>query len=192
MSGAKLERYARNPIVLHGHWRGPVGHSVVWSETPSDGAPRMRALASMLSKDLSQAYDGGFSWALGELAARRGHAASIGFDVLVAHAAPPEVRANDPWAMDVDEWELLEWSLVKIPMDPDAVMEARDAGVDVDPLASGFARMLDELQQAGVGRDRIERAWAAAAPARARHVDMKAEPVITAEDVRSALAGAFT
>jgi hypothetical protein len=198
MGGARLARFKANPVVLHGHWRGPVGHSVVWTANSSDEGNRMLGLVAMLPRDLSQALDGGFSWALGELAHRRGHAASIGFDVLLAQPAPADVRAADPWAMDVDEWELIEWSLVKIPMDPDAVLDARAAGVDGEVLAAGFGRMLDELQTAGIDRDSIERAWAAASgtrakvfappPARDTIADLKDASTL----VRDALRAAFT
>ena len=194
MGGAKTERYGKNPVVLYNHswWRMPVGHSVVWTETASDTAgSRMRALVAMMSRDLSQSLDRGFSWALGELAAARGHAASIGFDVLLAHPAPPEVRAANPWAMDVDEWELLEWSLVQIPMDADAVSEHRAAGGDVDPLATGFSRMLDELETEGVDRERIERAWAAAAGARGRVFTPPVSDDADADAVRAVLRAAW-
>jgi hypothetical protein len=189
MSGARLERYQRNPIVLQGHswWaRHPIGHSVVWTETSSDGVARMRAVASMLSRELSQALDRGFSWALGELYALRGGAASIGFDVLQAVPAPPDARAIDPWALDVDEWELVEWSLVTIPMDPDAVMEGRAAGLDMEPLVAGFERLLDELGAAGFGRAQLEQAWQ-----RARGREPTGAPALSAEDVASAVRAAL-
>lgn len=192
MSGATLDRYARNPVVLEGHrwWsRHPIGHSIVWTDNSSDGGARMRGIVSMLGRELSQHLDRGFSWALGELVALRGGAASIGFDVLLAHPAPPDVRAVDPWAMDVDEWELVEWSLVTIPMDSEAVAEGRAAGIDTDPLVDGFARLLDELGDAGIDRAAIERAWSAAAHGRTK-VFAPAPTVETGssvDDIRAAM-----
>lgn len=193
MSGARLERYAKNPVVLYNHswWRTPVGHSVVWTQNATDdNGAHMRGLVSMLSRDISQSLDRGFSWALGELAAARGHAASIGFDVLAGMPAPADVRATDPWAMDVDEWELYEWSLVQVPMDADAVSEHRAAGGDVDPLAEGFARMLDELEHEGIDRARIEAAWRAAAGGRSKVFDPQ-PALLGREAVSAALRGAW-
>lgn len=186
MAGGKFDRYANNPVVLHNHrWWAPhpVGHSVVWTESSSDKGNRLRGVVAMLSREMSQALDRGFSWALGELAALRGHAASIGFDVLLAHPAPPEVRATNPWAMDVDEWDLLEWSLVTIPMDPNAVLDGRAAGIDTEPLVEGFSRLLDSLEAGGVERARIERAWAAAAQGRARTFLPTQTPAVIPEAV---------
>lgn len=203
MTGAKLDRYAKNPIILEGHrWysRHPIGHSVVWTENASDTGPRLRGLAAMLSREMSQALDRGFSWALGELAALRGHAASIGFDVLLAHPAPPDVRQVDPWAMDVDEWELVEWSFVTIPMDADAVADGRAAGIDMGPLVDGFGRLMDELTGAGIARQAIETAWSTAAHSRGlvfapapAPTPPKAEPApvadteVSAAEVRAAI-----
>jgi hypothetical protein len=177
MAGGDLERYRKNPVVLWQHYRGPVGHSIV----EADGE-RLRATVAMLSRELSQAYDAGFSWALGELAHHRGHAASMGFAVNRASPAPTEVLKQDPWAIDAEQWELMEWSLVKVPMDPDAISEARATGLDTEPLAAGFARMLDELTAAGIERSEIEAAWAAAAGKK---------PTVDLDAIRAALRAAW-
>lgn len=178
MSGADLGRYERNPVVFWSHdyrwgWRTRIANSVVSVE-----GGEMRALCAFLSRELSEALDDGFAWALGELAAARGHAASVGFTILSAMPAPEEVRKNIPWALDILAWELNEWSLVNIGADSHAVAEGRQAGVDVAPLGRGFARMIDELRAGGVDTAALEEAWAAAVdPGRARvHVPPAIEP----------------
>lgn len=166
MSGAVMSRYAKNPVVLwnHSYWRSRVADSVVTIEGET-----MRAIAAFLGRELSEALDDGLSYALGELAARRGHAASIGFSILNATPAPDDVRKQIPWALDVHSWELDEWSLVTVPMDEDAYGHAREIGIDVEPIARALARLLDGLEAEGVERATLERVWAAAAnPARSR------------------------
>lgn len=159
MEGAILSRYEKNPRVFYSHnrWRPRIGDSVVWIEDTT-----MRALAAFLGRDLSEALDDGFSWALGELAALRGHAASIGFEILGAVPAPEAIRKEIPWALDVHSWALDEWSLVGVGADEDAISDGRAAGLDLDPLARAFARAIDELEAGGLERKALEKAWARA------------------------------
>jgi hypothetical protein len=184
MAGGLVERYQKNPIVAwqHNTWRERIADAVVWVE-----GDRMRALAAFMSRELSEVLDDGFSWAVGELAALRGHAASIGFEVLAATPAPEEIRKVIPWALDVHSWQLFEWSLVTLPADEDALDEGRAAGLDMEPLARGFARMLDSLEAGGIERAQIERAWAAARGARTTVVVDKPPPSPSAEELLAAV-----
>jgi hypothetical protein len=174
--GCDLERFGKNPVVFWQHmsWssRPRIADAVMWV----DGEAGVRALVSFMQRDLSQALDNGFSWALGELAGLRGHACSIGFDILSAIPAPEDVRRVMPWAIDAVSWRMLELSLVNLPADENAVSEGRAAGVDVEPLAVGFGRMLDELEGSGIDRGRIERAWAAATTRRTTSLPPVLEP----------------
>lgn len=152
-NGWQTDAYRANPVVLwqHNRSRPRVADSVTWTE---DGA--LRAVAAFVPREVDP-----FAFAVGELAALRGHAASVGFDILDATPASPEVRATIPWALDIQRAALLEWSLVNIPADAGAVVEARAAGIDTAPIAAEVERMLDERLEVAV-RAELERLHAAA------------------------------
>jgi hypothetical protein len=186
--GCNLEEYDRVPMVLWAHmsWSRPrIGDSVVLVRDDA-----VDALAVFWPRDISDALDGGFSWAIGEIAAFRGHRCSIGFDIVAGELPPEDVRKVIPWALDVTEWRLREWSLVNMGMDDDAIAigHAKAAGVDTEPVA----RALEQLLDAGVIRElvrkELERMHAAAA-APAPVVSLPAEPAPSLEDsIRSAFA----
>lgn len=147
--GWVLESYARNPVVLwqHNRSRPRIADSVTWIE---GGA--LRAVAAFVPKEIDP-----FAAALGELAALRGHSASVGFDILDAVPASPDIRKEVPWALDITRAALLEWSLVNIPADPGAIAEARDAGIDLAPVAAEVERILDEERLESIVRRVLER-----------------------------------
>lgn len=176
-AGWALDNYRANPLVLwqHSRWQQRVADSVVWV----DGTV-LRAVASFFPRDLSP-----LSYTLGELAATRGHAASVGFDIISATPSSEEVRRGIPWALDIHSAELVEWSLVNLPADAGALADARAAGLDVDAVADAVSALLDAT---GVDRARLERVWAAAAdPARAR-VHVPPTPTPTTIDATAVLA----
>jgi hypothetical protein len=153
-AGWQLDAYRTNPIVLWSHSRGMprIGDSVV--EVRGDV---LRAVASFLPRDVSE-----LAWSLGETAAQRGHAASVGFGILDATPAPPEVRKTIPWALDIARAELDEWSLVNIGADAGALSERTDP--------ERLARELESIIEGGPVTPEQKRAlmrvWAAVAKKR--------------------------
>lgn len=131
-NGWRLEQYRRNPVVLWSHDRSAprLGDSVV---EVRDGV--LRAVFSPLPREVSE-----LAYSLGEVAATRGHAASVGFGIVEAAPASAEVRAEIPWALDITAAELDEWSLVNIGADPLA-LTARADGVR---LRADVERLLDD------------------------------------------------
>lgn len=131
-SGWRLEQYQRNPVVLWSHDRSSprLGDSVV---EVRDNV--LRAVFSPLPREVSE-----LAYSLGEVAATRGHAASVGFGIVEASPAPAEVRGEIPWALDITAAELDEWSLVNIGADPLA-LTARADGVR---LRADLERLLDD------------------------------------------------
>lgn len=155
-AGWALDRYRKNPVVLHGHdrWRPRIADSVV--EVVGD---RLRAVAAFFPRDLSP-----LSWELGEIAATRGHAASVGFRIIRAVPAPDDVLENIPWALDIEACRLDEWSLVTIGADEDALVEARAEGLSTDAIGEALARILDEKQLSPALLAEVERLHALANP----------------------------
>jgi hypothetical protein len=181
------DEYDRAPGVLwtHDRWSVRICDSIL-----IDGDDFLRALACFYPRDFSMALDGGRSWAIGELAAFRGYRASVGFEVLEAHLPDEATRKKIPWALDVDLARLREWSILNEGMDDVAISAGRAAGIDVSPLADMFAQMLDEGAMLGLDRAKLERLFAAAAPARARVIDApEPSPFDWRAELRAAFAG---
>lgn len=155
-SAWQLDRYRKNPVVLHAHdrWSPRIADSVV-----DIVESRLRAIASFFPREVSA-----LSWELGEIAATRGHAASVGFRILRAVPAADDVLEQIPWALDIDSARLDEWSLVSIGADEDALAEARSSGLSTEAIGAALARMLDEGGLAEIVRREIERAVKAATP----------------------------
>lgn len=150
-NGWKLESYQRNPVVLwaHDYSSPPVARApAVWVEdnklksraqfTPRDVNPFGHMVYRMLAADFLRAT-------------------SVGFN-------PLKWQFNEERKFGVDflEQELLEYSIVPVPANPEALIEARSAGIDVAPLKDWAERVLDTwYQERGVWvpRSKVERAF---------------------------------
>lgn len=177
-SAWQLERFEKNPVVLwrHQSWVPRIGDAVV--EVKDN---ELRALVAFMPRDLNE-----MSFTLGEIAATRGYAASVGWNTLAAVPAPDDIRKRYPWALDITSAELEEGSLVNIGADEDAFHDGRAAGIDLDPIARALSQRIDEMVRGGE-RESLEKLWAVVAnPARPIVVDSapKTEPTKT-EEVRA-------
>ena len=151
-----LDRYRKNPVVLNGHdrWSPRIADSVV--EVVDN---KLRAIAAFFPREISA-----LSWELGEIAATRGHAASVGFRILRAVPAEDEVTQSIPWALDIEAARLDEWSLVTIGADEDAMAEARADGLSTEAIGAALSRILDEGGLTAVIRAEVERLHKVALP----------------------------
>jgi HK97 family phage prohead protease len=68
------------------------------------------------------------------------NAASVGFVPIKYQFVEGPDR---PWGIDFIEQELLEWSVVSIPANPDCLVGARSLGIDCKPLLAWAERVLD-------------------------------------------------
>lgn len=130
--GAVLENYLKNPVVMWGHSYGApadvIGRTVNL-ETNDGGVIADFELRPAANDQDPQnivrlLWDGG--WV---------RTASIGF-------RPIEMQPNEYGGNDITAWELLEWSLVPIPANQDALRlaaKALDAFGAVEPGAQGYA-----------------------------------------------------
>jgi HK97 family phage prohead protease len=149
-TGWRLESYQKNPIVLWAHDRHqpPVAKSArVWADgerlmSEPEFTPReMYPFGAMVGEMVK----GGFL-----------NAASVGFRPL-KHAWNEE-RGG----IDFIEQELLEYSIVPVPANAEALVEAKAAGIDLLPLVEWLERSLDCVSEAGLvlPRASLEKAWA--------------------------------
>lgn len=106
MSGANLERFKANPVVMpnHDYSQKPIGRAEnVSIDNGTLSADTIFDTGSAEGADYDRLYRGGFL-----------NAVSIGFDI----------HDMDTNSGDVTEWEMIEFSAVSIPMDPSAVVES--------------------------------------------------------------------
>ena len=114
-SGGDFVSYQRNPVVLFGHDRSslPVGSTTRLEVVPGRGiTARWRWLAGDAFADrVRNAFDQGIL-----------RAASVGF-------LPIESESNGRGGRRFTRWELLEWSLVPLPANPEAVRTLKGLGL---------------------------------------------------------------
>jgi HK97 family phage prohead protease len=142
--GWKLDNYTKNPVVLFAHDAQalPVGKAIA---TFID-AGGLKQRIEFATKELYP-----FGDTVGRmLKAGFLNAASVGFRPLKYNFASD--RESSGWWDPIDylEQELLENSIVPVPCNPDAVVGAKAAGIDVGPLAAWAEKTLDLTRGAGL------------------------------------------
>ena len=109
MDGLNLDRFRSNPVVMYGHdYYGrdslPIGRAEnITVEGGQVLADTVFDPDDEFAQRVEGKYRGGFL-----------NAVSVGFDI----------RSMDPATGEVHEWEMIEYSAVPIPLDPDAVVES--------------------------------------------------------------------
>lgn len=139
-NGWKMDNYRKNPVVLWAHDYGepPVARSVKeWVEDE-----KLKSRAEFTPKELYpfgfmifQMLKGGFL-----------NTTSVGFK-------PEEWSfaegADRKFGIDYKKQELLEYSIVPVPSNPAALIEARSVGIDTAPMLAWAEKILD-LGEGGI------------------------------------------
>jgi HK97 family phage prohead protease len=160
-AGWQLDSYRQNPIVLWAHdsRQPPIARATgiaVVGETLKASATFADAETYPFADTVYRLLAGGFL-----------NAASVGF-VPLAYGRTTD--ASRPFGLDVTRQELVEFSVVPIPANPEALVEARAFGIDTDPVASWAARLIDEGDFGQALRaDRLAAVVRAADPLGRRH-----------------------
>jgi len=144
VDGWKLDNYRKNPVVLwaHMHDAAPIARSVaVWPESG-----KLMAKPKFMNRDMPVV--GEFSFMTYRML-QEGflNAASVGF-IPLKWVENGERAGWSP--MDFVEQELLEWSVVPVPSNPEALVGARSKGIDIAPLVEWSERILDGQTDAGL------------------------------------------
>jgi len=149
----ELDNYNKGGSVLWGHdSRSTPMHVVAaplrtWQEGGS-----LRSRAKFTPKDVNPV--GYMVNQLIDFGALR--SSSVGF-------LPKEWKIVDDEARhgyDFERLELLEWSVVPVPANPEAIVDAKAHGIDIAPLVSWTGQALDEgVEIIGVERDLLEATW---------------------------------
>lgn len=133
--GWDLDNYRKNPVVLwaHNSWsQPPIAKSL--REWVEDG--KLKSEALFMPKELSS-----FSHMIGQMY-QKGFmkAVSVGF---MAKKWTWSKDKDRPLGIDFEKQELLEYSAVPVPANPEALLEAKAAGIDTGPLFEWAVKILD-------------------------------------------------
>lgn len=141
--GWDLKDYKKNPVVLwaHEYWNPPIAKTrKVWIEND-----QLKAIAEFTAEEVYP-----FGYMIYRMCKEKFlNAASVGF-------RPKEykVRTNDDdlgYGWDFLKQILLEYSIVPVPSNPEALIEARSMGIDLAPMREWAEKVLDgELGESGI------------------------------------------
>ncbi len=166
IDGWDTESFESNPVVLwaHSHYDPPVGKAVSLDILKKKG--QIRSVAEFTPRELNP-----LGYMVYQMYVQRFlHAVSVGFQprewAFVSESADAE-RARRG-GIDFLKHELLEYSAVPVPANPNALAIARSAGIDTTPLKHWAEQVLDEstakTKLTGHARRRLEAVRAAASP----------------------------
>lgn len=180
MSGAKLTRYRKNPVVLDTHDRYSAGSVIGRSDVKVEGK---RLIATITFAETARAEEvwtlvrGGFIRAL-----------SVGFMPYAGTIKRLAEGESDGDGEDmvtgpariIRSWELYEISVVPVPADPDCLR--RGAGHHLETIAAALAAMGIETRQSGAhGGDLMEEKTVTAPQNGAEHNPETPPPAIQRE-----------
>ena len=118
-NGAILDSYLKNPVVLwaHDYFSAPIGKAQWVTKGRGKITAKVQFAETQQAQEVFELFKGGFL-----------NAFSVGFRPLKSHApTPDEIKKKPEWANAwriFDEWELLEFSPVPVPANPEALMLA--------------------------------------------------------------------
>lgn len=133
VDGWELDNYLKNPVVLFGHnYRDlPVARALdVWPE-----GKKLKSDAEFTDAETYAFGDTVYRMYLGGYL----RAVSVGFSPSKWMWVEEDER---PFGIDFIQQELLEYSAVPVPANPEALQEAKSAGIDLSPLKD----YMDELE----------------------------------------------
>lgn len=144
-AGWQLDSYLKNPVVLWAHdYRQP---PVAVARSIEKSATGLVSEAEFV--DAATYPFAGTIASLVKLGALRG--TSVGFRPVEGKWSTSPERKG----VHFHEQELLEWSIVPVPANPDCLVQARAEGVDVEPLREWAAKTLEQLGAGGAAPPQI-------------------------------------
>lgn len=153
VDGWELDDYLKNPVVLWAHFgtQPPIGQAL----SVDKKGKKLRSVARFMPKGMYAFADMIFDMVVNRFL----RATSVGFLPTEFRAAEDESR---PWGFDFLKQILLEYSIVPVPSNPEALQGAKSFGIDLDPMVAWCEEVLDEFAESKGGlmvpRSAIERA----------------------------------
>ena len=141
--GWDLKDYKKNPVVLwaHDYWNPPIAKTrKVWVEND-----QLKAIAEFTAEDVYP-----FGYMIYRMCKEKFlNAASVGFRPKEYKVRTDEDEHGYGW--DFLKQILLEYSIVPVPSNPEALIEARSMGIDLAPMREWAEKVLDgELGESGI------------------------------------------
>jgi len=135
--GAKIENFRKNPVVLfaHDYKSPPIGKNISLEIKDDEIIAKTQFADTQLGRELYQLYKEGFMSAW-----------SVGFI---------PVKESDKKVLEgqkgktYEEWELLEYSAVPVPSNPEALTIARSKGLKVEEIEK-YLEVKNEMELKGV------------------------------------------
>jgi HK97 family phage prohead protease len=142
IDGWELDNYEKNPVVLwaHSHYDPPVGKATTLDVNKKK--KQIRSITEFTPKDLNPLGYMIYQMYLQKFM----NAVSVGFkpkEYTWVSSQNDAERARRG-GIDFLKQELLEYSAVPVPANPNAVVSAKSAGIDVAPLRAWAEQVLDE------------------------------------------------
>jgi len=135
VDGWDLDNYKQNPVILWAHdsRKPPIAKSINIATEDN----KLKSTALFMSREMSSfAYSVGQMYKEGFL-----NAVSVGFRPLKAKWAPDE--ESRPYGIDYFKQELLEYSCVPVPANPNALIDAKNFGIDMVPVLDWAVECLE-------------------------------------------------
>ncbi len=147
VEGWDYESYLKSPVVLwcHDSSQPPVGKAL----TVSKGKGTLLSKAEFMSRELSPFADSVFRMYQEKFLS----AVSVGF-IPKSYAFSSDKGRE--YGVDFKTQELIEYSCCPVPANPEALVAARAAGIDTEPLRAWASKLLDEGNQILVPRNLLE------------------------------------
>jgi hypothetical protein len=134
--GWDLEAYKKNPVVLWAHDStrippakatniGVIGGKLI---AKAEFAPKDNPAVGRFAEGLLQLYKGGFL-----------NATSVGFLPIEMHYSDEPTRRG---GLNFTKQELMEFSLVPVPANSEALLEGKAAGIDVSPVIDCYVQQI--------------------------------------------------
>jgi len=117
--GALLDNYKKNPVVLwaHNSWETPIGKNLWIKRKGNDIIAKTKFAETEKANEVYELFKGGFL-----------NAFSIGFMPIKGHRPEPDDIKKRPDLAEAtyiyDKWELLEYSVVPVPANAEALATA--------------------------------------------------------------------
>lgn len=148
VNGWQLKEFRRNPVILFAHNSRvpPIGRAIKVGK--ADGA--LTATGEFMEPDLSEFADSIYRMYLGGYM----RAVSVGFKPIEWERMEDDDERFT--GIKFTKHELLEFSAVPVPANPDALIAARSAGINTRPLKEWAEMVLDDW---GNGEDLLLNNW---------------------------------
>lgn len=146
VDGWDLANFRKNPVVLWAHDSSSMPVAKASNIRVEDG--KLKATAEFMTAEISAFADSVFRAVKGGFLS----AVSVGFAPIKYAFSEEQGRT---WGIDFLQQELLEFSVCPVPANPEALVEARSAGVDVAPIRDWAVKLLEAENISLIASDRL-------------------------------------